>query len=128
MKLRLTVDGKVYEVDVEVAEPEPPQLGFVPAMGPPRPARAQSTVPPWARPGGESVPDEAKVCRSPIAGVVVRVAAQVGQAIQADDILLVLEAMKMETLITAPIAGKIAKVNAREGDSVQARQVLIELE
>ena len=46
--------------------------------------------------------NEEKVCRSPVSGIVVRVAAQVGQSLQAGDILLVLEAMKMETNITAP--------------------------
>lgn len=128
MKLRLTVDGKVYEVDVEVAEPEPAQPSYVPRPGQPRPTAGSSAAPPPPRPGKESVADESKVCRSPIAGVVVRVPAQVGQSIQANDVLLVLEAMKMETVITAPIAGKIAKVNVQVGDSVQARQVLVELE
>jgi methylmalonyl-CoA carboxyltransferase small subunit len=56
------------------------------------------------------------------------VCGQVGQQIRVNDILLVLEAMKMETQITAPIAGKVAKINANVGDSVQAKQVLIELE
>jgi methylmalonyl-CoA carboxyltransferase small subunit len=74
------------------------------------------------------VADESKVCRSPIAGVVVRVSAQVGQAIQVNDPLLVLEAMKMETVITSPIAGKVAKVNANPGDAVQPGQVLVEFE
>jgi methylmalonyl-CoA carboxyltransferase small subunit len=58
--------------------------------------------------------------------VVVRVSAQVGQAIQANDVLLVLEAMKMETVITSPVAGKVARVNVNAGDAVQAGQVLVE--
>jgi methylmalonyl-CoA carboxyltransferase small subunit len=69
-----------------------------------------------------------KVCRSPVAGVVVRVNAQVGQQIQANDALLVLEAMKMETNITAPVSGKVKAVNAGLGDAVQVGQVLVELE
>jgi methylmalonyl-CoA carboxyltransferase small subunit len=74
------------------------------------------------------VADESKVCRSPIAGMVVRVSAQVGQAIQVNDPLLVLEAMKMETVITSPSAGKVAKVNTNPGDAVQPGQVLVEFE
>jgi methylmalonyl-CoA carboxyltransferase small subunit len=70
--------------------------------------------------------DESKVCRSPIAGVVVRVSAQIGQTIQINDVLMVLEAMKMETTITSPVAGQVAKVNASVGDPVQGGQVLIE--
>jgi methylmalonyl-CoA carboxyltransferase small subunit len=38
----------------------------------------------------------------------------------------VLEAMKMETVITSPIAGKVARVNVNVGDAVQAEQVLVE--
>jgi methylmalonyl-CoA carboxyltransferase small subunit len=126
LKLKITVDGKAYEVEVEVSEPETPQPGFVPPPGAP-PARVPAAVPP-VRPTSAPVANESKVCRSPIAGVVVRVSAQVGQAIQTNDVLLVLEAMKMETVITSPVAGKIARVNAAAGDAVQSGQVLVEFE
>ena len=128
MKLKITVNGKVYEVEVEVAEPEPAQPGYVPPA-PGQQARVPAATPgaaPPPRPASAPVADESKVCRSPIAGVVVRVSAQVGQAIQANDVLLVLEAMKMETVITAPIAGKVHKVNVNAGDPVQGGQVLVE--
>ncbi len=128
MKLKLTVDGKVYEVDVEVSEPESPHPTYIPPAGT---AAAAATVPSGASaasPAHEKVADESKVCRSPISGVVVRVSAQVGQAIQANDVLMVLEAMKMETEITSPIDGKIAKINAKAGDSVHGSQVLVEFE
>jgi methylmalonyl-CoA carboxyltransferase small subunit len=126
LKLKITIDGKVYEVDVEVFEPETPQPGSVPPAGAP-PARVPAAAAP-VRPTTAPVANENKVCRSPIAGVVVRVSAQVGQAIQADDVLLVLEAMKMETVITSPVAGKIARVNAGKGDAVQSGQILVEFE
>lgn len=128
MKLKITVDGKVYEVDVEATEPEPPHPGFVPPAGHARvPAAAPqaATSSPAAR---DTVADESKVCRSPIAGLVVRQSAQVGQQIKVNDVLMVLEAMKMETSITSPIIGKIAKVNVNAGDPVQGGQVLIEFE
>ena len=48
--------------------------------------------------------------------------------IQANDVLLVLEATKMETVITSPAAGKVAKVNVSAGDVVQSGQVLVEFE
>ena len=128
MKLKITVDGKVYEVDVEVSEPEQPQPGYVPPAGPARLPGAVPVPPPPAQPSSAPVADESKVSRSPISGVVVRVAAQTGQTIQANDVLLVLEAMKMETVITSPRAGKIAKVNVNVGDAVQAGQVLVEFE
>ena len=90
--------------------------------------RIERVVRPTAGAAGAPVPDESKVCRSPISGVVVKVTAQVGQAIQANDVLLVLEAMKMETVITSPVAGKVARVNVTGGDAVQSGQVLLEFE
>ena len=69
--------------------------------------------------GSALVADEGKVCRSPFSGTASRISAQAGQTIQVNDVLLVLEAMKMETVITAPIAGKVAKVNVNVGDAVQ---------
>lgn len=131
MKLKLTVDGKSYEVDVEVSEPEPPHPGYVPPAAQLRgPLASSGSGPATAegKPAGAAPVDESKVCRSPISGVVVRVSAQVGQSIQANDVLMVLEAMKMETAITSPVAGRIGKVNAKAGDPVQGGQVLVELE
>jgi biotin carboxyl carrier protein len=128
VKLKITVDGKVYEVEVEVAEPEAPHPGYVP---PAAAARLPGTVPvppPPPKAAAAPVPDESKVSRSPISGVVVRVGVQPGQTIQVNDVLLVLEAMKMETVITSPVAGKVARVNVHPGDAVQAGQVLVELE
>jgi methylmalonyl-CoA carboxyltransferase small subunit len=129
LKLKITVDGKVYEVDVEVSEPESPHPGYVAPAAPttrlPAAGPAAAAPPP---PSNAPVADESKVCRSPCAGVVVRVSAQVGQAIQANDVLLVLEAMKMETAISSPVAGKVAKVRVGVGDAVQAGQVLVEFE
>jgi methylmalonyl-CoA carboxyltransferase small subunit len=128
LKLKITVDGKTYEVDVEVAEAEPPHPGYVPPTGPARLPGSVPVTPPPAPTSATPVADESKVSRSPISGVVVRVAVQPGQTIKVDDVLLVLEAMKMETVITSPRAGKVAKVNVAAGAAVQAGQVLVEFE
>src|SRR5438477_4333 len=69
--------------------------------------------------GAAPVADGSKVCRCPIAGTVAKIPIQVGQTIKVNDVLMVLEAMKMETVITAPIAGKVAKINGNVGDFVQ---------
>jgi biotin carboxyl carrier protein len=131
LKLKITVGGRVYEVEVEVSEPEAPHPGYVPpAVGQARVPAPAPGAPPPVRPAAAPAPvaDETKVCRSPIAGVVVRVSAQVGQSIQVNDPLLVLEAMKMETVITSPGAGKVARVTVNAGDPVQQGQVLVEFE
>jgi methylmalonyl-CoA carboxyltransferase small subunit len=127
LKLRITVDGKMYEVDVEVFEPEPTGPVYVPPPGQARVPAAPGAAPPL-QPSPTVVAQEDRVCRSPIAGTVARVPIQIGQAIKVNDVLLVLEAMKMETVITAPISGKVARINAKVGDFVQGGQVLVELE
>jgi methylmalonyl-CoA carboxyltransferase small subunit len=128
VKLNITIDGKNYEVDVEAVEPESPAQRMQPIMAGPAPVRVPA-APVSSAPAPESTPvNESKVCRSPVSGIVIRAAAQVGQSLQAGDILLVLEAMKMETNITAPAPGKIAAILAKEGDSVQSGQVLVEFE
>jgi len=129
VKLKVTIDGRTYEVDVEAAEPEvavqaPRQFAVQPA-----PVRLPAAPAPAAPPVEQGAPvDEKKVCRSPVSGIVVRVAAQVGQTLQTGDVLIVLEAMKMETNITAPNAGKIASIKVNQGDAVQSGQVVVEFE
>jgi methylmalonyl-CoA carboxyltransferase small subunit len=128
VKLKITIENKTYELEVEAAEPELAAAlprGYVVEPAAVRVPAAASRI---AAPSAASDVNEAKVCRSPISGIVVKIAAQPGQAIQPGDILLVLEAMKMETNITAPIAGKIAKVNVNAGDAVQGGQVVVEFE
>jgi methylmalonyl-CoA carboxyltransferase small subunit len=128
LKLKVTVNGQVYEVDVEVFEPEPPGPAYVPPVGQARVPAAPPGATAPVQPGAAPVADEAKVCRSPIAGTVAKVPIQVGQAIEVNDVLMILEAMKMETVITAPIAGKVARIDAKVGDFVQGGQVLVEFE
>jgi methylmalonyl-CoA carboxyltransferase small subunit len=131
MKLKITVDNKTYEVEVEVAEDDHPSSQGAQYYAPQGPVSVPSPVTPPPMPGGaagEPVADESKVCRSPIAGVVVRINAQPGQQIQTNDPLLVLEAMKMETNITSPVTGKVKQIRTAVGDAVQTGQVLVEFE
>ncbi len=134
MKLKITVDGKLYEVDVEIFEPEQHQPGYYAPPGQTRVPAAAPVAPPVAPPAARSsggsapVAPEGKVCRSPFSGTVSKISAQAGQTIQVNDVLLILEAMKMETVITAPIAGKVAKIKVNVGDAVQQGQVLVEFD
>lgn len=128
MKLKITVDGKLYEVDVEVSEPERAKPGFVAPIGQVRVPAAPVAAPAAPSAAVEQVGDESKVCRSPFAGTVSRVEAKVGAQIQPNEVLVVIEAMKMETSITAPAAGKVAKVNVAPGDAVKQGQVLVVFE
>jgi len=129
LKLKITVDNKTYDVDVEVAEDDRQSPVGLQYYAPTGPVSVPSAAPaPPAVGGGEKVADESKVCRSPIAGVVVRLNAQEGQQIKTNDALLVLEAMKMETNITSPVTGKVKSIKVGLGDAVQTSQVLVEFE
>jgi pyruvate carboxylase subunit B len=66
--------------------------------------------------------------RAPMPGLVLRVLAEPGQAVEAGDGLVVLEAMKMENELTAPTAGTVAAVHAAPGDAVGKNDLLVELE
>lgn len=130
MKLKITVDGKPYEVDVEIAEEyrnggggPAPYYASRSSVSVPAPAPA---LPPKPGPAAPAAGSKDKVCQSPIAGLVVKVNAHVGQQIKLNDPLLVLEAMKMETNITSPVNGTVKAVNVNAGDPVQAGQVLVE--
>lgn len=131
MKLKITVDGKAYEVDVEVMEREaPPISGGSGAAGiAVRPGAAPVAAAPVGGGAGDvAVADEAKACRSPLAGNVVRVDVKVGDDVAADATVMVLEAMKMETSITAPLNGKVKLIHANVGEAVKQGQVLVEFE
>ncbi len=134
MKLKISVDGKAYEVEVEVPEDEhgPRGMGgYIPPYAPQTSVTFAAPAPVSAtpsKPNGEANVNEEKVCRSPIAGIVIKVNIQEGQQIQANDLMMVLEAMKMETNVTAPVAGKVKKINVNPGEGVQVGQVLVEFE
>jgi acetyl-CoA/propionyl-CoA carboxylase biotin carboxyl carrier protein len=65
---------------------------------------------------------------APMQGTILKVFVQEGQTVEAGEPLVVLEAMKMETIISAPHAGKIVAVSAREGDTAPAGQILVVVE
>jgi methylmalonyl-CoA carboxyltransferase small subunit len=125
MKLKINIDNKSYEVDVEVAESEASngssRLPSVESSAVRMPAAVAVAPPADSHPVVED-----KVCRSPVSGIVASVTAQPGQSLQVGDVLLVLEAMKMETQVTAHVAGKVLEIKEKPGESVHSGQVLVE--
>ena len=119
MQLIMTIEGKKYRVDVEVEEGEEVRMA---GMFPEPTATMQAhpvhpIIPPPVTGAGPAVSSE-KVCRSPIAGVVFKIVAQVGQHLEVNDLLVVLEAMKMEQTISAPRQGVVAGINFQVGSLV----------
>lgn len=114
-KLRVTVEGKSYDVTVEL-------LGDAEAV----PASGSSTAPAPSAPVpvagvGEDVP-------SPLAGKVVSIGVQIGQQVKEGDELMVLEAMKMNTHVYAPGSGTLTGILVQPGDNVEEGQSLATLE
>ena len=131
MKLQITINGKTYEAEVEVlADDEiPHRPGYPPYQ--PVPAAPQSVSLPGAHTQTqvtEGITHDEKICRSPVMGLVIKVNVKPGQSVQAGDLMMVLEAMKMETNVTAPRTGMVKSVHAAPGDSVKLNQIVVEFE
>ena len=124
MRLKVTVDGVAYDVEVEVEEEHRAPLGAIFMGGGfvPQHAAAASAAAADAGGGGG---DEVK---APLAGTVVRIPAKEGAHIDAGDVLVVLEAMKMETEITASAAGMVQAVLVSVGDTVAGGAVMVRVE
>ena len=133
MKLRIAIDERVYEVDVEVLEEARPEP-VVPTPYAPYPATAAVPAQHAAGGAGGGAATESETtstggvpCKSPVNGVVVKVVVEVGQKIEAGAPLLILEAMKMQTSVTAPVAGTVAAIRVEPGAAVKRDQVVVEL-
>ena len=94
-KFNITVNGTAYEVEVE----EVKAAGAAPAAG-------ESAV------------------NAPMPGKVIKLVASVGQAVKAGEVVLILEAMKMQNEIVAPVDGSVKAINVAAGQAVQAGEVL----
>lgn len=114
-RLRITVEGKTYDVTVEVLD-GPGDVPHAP------PAAAIAQVRPAVAHAGEPTG-----VVSQLAGTVVSIQAAVGQSVVAGEQLLVIEAMKMNTTVTAPRAGTVTAIAVETGSVVEEGQVLVTL-
>ena len=126
MKLRITVEGKAYEVEVELLD-EAAGSGS-PAAPPSVSPPVQLATPVWTPPRPGALLSDEKTCRSPIAGVVTRILTKVGQKVKENAPLLVIEAMKMESNIASPTQGIVKSIAVAPGDGVKVGQTLVEFE
>ena len=128
LKLRITIDGKGYDVEVEILDAE----GSAPEYPPYPPASAAYVA---ANPAEVAVAPKVsevafsdKECRSPVTGMVIKIEVSPGQMVQANDVVMVLESMKMEMQITAKQAGVVKSVTVTQGSAVKVNQLLVEFE
>ncbi len=131
MKYVATINGKKYEVEVEkleayksldrngVAAPAAPVL---PASAPvQRPAAPAPAPAPAAAPAG------ATTVEAPMPGKILNIKVSEGQAVKFGEVVVIMEAMKMETEIVAPADGTVSKILVKAGDSVDTGAALVAL-
>lgn len=147
MKYVATINGKKYEVEVEkleayksldrngVAAPAAPvlpasapvQRPAAPAPAPvaaasaPAPASAAAPAPKAAAPAG------ATTVEAPMPGKILNIKVSEGQAVKFGEVVVIMEAMKMETEIVAPADGTVSKILVKAGDSVDTGAALVAL-
>ena len=115
---RITVNGTAYDVAVEELG-----AGAAPAAAPVATPAAPAAAPAPAAPAASGSQGGTAI-NAPMPGKVLSVKASVGQSVSKGDVIMVLEAMKMENEIVAPADGTIASIDAAEGQSVEAGAVL----
>ena len=124
MKYVVTLNGKNYEV--EVTECDAVLLGVTDAVAAPAPVAAPAAAP-VAAPAAAPVAGEGTKVPSPMPGTILSVNVSVGQAVKTGDVLMVLEAMKMENDIVAPCDGVVKQILVSKGSTVNTDEVLVVL-
>ena len=120
-KFNITVNGKTYEVDVEEVGGVQVSAPVAAPVAAPAPAAAPAAKPAPAPTGSMG----AKKVTAPMPGTVVSVKVNVGDKVNADTLVAVLEAMKMENELFAGVEGTVASINAPGGSSVNSGDVII---
>ena len=129
-KLRITVDGITYEVEVEILEDSDAGANY--GYGahdvfnqPPVSAPLPPPPPVSTRPVGPST-RSSKTLTSPLPGIVKDIKVKVGDTVKENTPVIVLEAMKMETIISSPVDAVIKEIKVQTSQNVQQGEVLVE--
>ena len=125
-KFNVTVNGTTYEVEVEevkAAGGSAPKVAPAPKAAP-APAPAPKAAAPAATPKVAAGAGEHSI-DAPMPGKIIKLVANEGQSVKAGEVLLILEAMKMQNEITADADGTVKKFNVAAGQSVKAHESLV---
>ena len=125
-KFNISVNGKKYEVEVEeVGGASAPVSAPKSAAPAPKPA---APAPAAAKPAAKAAPPAGStVVKAPMPGTIVSIKVNAGDTVKKGDVLVILEAMKMENEIMAPQDGKVVAVNTSNGVSVNTVDALVSL-
>ena len=131
-KYNITVNGNTYEVEVDEIGGAPSPVPFAvpaPAVAAPAPAAAAPAAPAAAAPAPAPAPSGDSInVESPMPGTILNVKKKPGDAVVADECVLILEAMKMENEIVAPKAGVIGTIAVTRGTAVNAGDFMFSID
>jgi biotin carboxyl carrier protein len=130
MKYKVTLNNRVYEVEVDAGEAMLVDEYEALAPAAPAPVVAAAPVPAAAAAPAAAAPAAAslaagEVVKSPMPGNILKINVSAGQKVNEGDVLIVLEAMKMENEITATKAGTVAQVAVTKGQVVETGSPLV---
>ena len=113
---KVTVNGSVYEVTVELTN----ETGFAsaPAAAPAAPAPAAPS------PAASAAPADGAKVNAPLPGTILSINANVGASVKKGDVLMILEALKMENEVLAPCDGTVKSVSVTKGQTVESGALL----
>lgn len=132
-KYRVIVDGTAYTVEVEslgagtpspVPAPAAPVAPAAPAA-PVAPAAPAAPEAPAAPAAPAPVADDAMTVTAPMPGKILSIKVNVGDSVNSGDLVLLLEAMKMENEVFATASGKVTEIRVKSGDSVNTGDILM---
>ena len=127
-KYRITLEGKIYEMEIEIVE----EIG----SGQPIEKKEYREYNAFPKDSNVNVVDPSVQKQTinnmgtvvaPMPGTVLKIEKCVGEEVKSGDIILILEAMKMENEIIAPVDGKIVKMNCQLGSTVAGGELLFEI-
>ena len=125
MKYEISLGGRTYEVEVELAQPM--KMADFQTYAPAAPASVVESVPATAAaaPAAAVVTGAGETVDAPMPGNILKVNVTQGQAVKEGDVLVILEAMKMENEIMAPKAGTVTQVLVTKGSTVDTGAPLV---
>lgn len=138
MKYMCKLNGKEYEVEIERIDDFTPLTKVQTVSDAPVEVSVSKPAAPAPEPKKETVKESApepatssaqgEQVKSPMPGTILDINVQAGQSVNAGDVIVVMEAMKMENEIVASVSGKIAEICVKKGDAVDTDAVLAVIE
>lgn len=128
MKYKVTLNNRIYEVEVEAGEAMliDEYEALAPAVSAPAPAAAAPTAAPApASPAPSAALAAGEAVKSPMPGNILKINVTQGQKVSEGDVLLILEAMKMENEVTATKSGTVAQIAVTKGQVVETGTPLV---